>query len=501
MANPEIRQAVLLVTDTTRWDMLNCYRDTGLRTPNLDGLAATGVRFERAYTCSPVCAPSRSAMLTGTWPHGNGVWANNLPLGTSARTIGQMLSDHGVRTAFVGKWHLDGTDYFGSGRCPDGWDDRYWYDGRRHLEELSPRRRTASRRESRGGAVPAELTFAHRCSDRAIDFIETHAAEPFLLVVSYDEPHGPSISPDPYAHAYDDFEFPATRNVLDTLSGKPEHQRVWSGSRRKSDRRAVKVRMPAFFGSQTFVDSEIGRVLAAVGAHCPDALVCYTSDHGDALESHSLTGKGPALYDEIARVPLLLRWPGLTPAGAVHRFPASHIDLVPTLLAAFGAPAPPLLDGHDMRPVLAAPATAAPHRYVFSEFGRYEVDHDGFGGFQPLRGIVGERHKLVINLLSGDELYDLGSDPGEFDNLIESPEHAGVRDQMHDRLLDWMHETRDPFRGYQWERRPWRTDAPPPTWDGRGMTRQRDDDGRLPRMLDYDTGLPMEQATRPKPPA
>jgi uncharacterized sulfatase len=67
---PEIQQAVLFITDTTRWDMLNCYRDTGVRTPHLDQLAATGVRFERAYTCSPVCGPARAGLLTGTWPMG-----------------------------------------------------------------------------------------------------------------------------------------------------------------------------------------------------------------------------------------------------------------------------------------------------------------------------------------------------------------------------------------------------------------------------------------------
>lgn len=115
-----------------------------------------------------------------------------------------------------------------------------------------------------------------------------------------------------------------------------------------------------------------------------------------------------------------------------------------------------------------------------------------------MRAICDGRHKLVINLLSSDELYDLDRDSQELVNLIESPEHRSIRDQLHDRLLDWMNRTRDPFRGYYWERRAWRTDARAATWDYTGMTRQRENEQYEPRQLDYATGLPMVNAVRPK---
>lgn len=490
-------RVVVLITDTTRWDMLGCYRDTGIRTPHLDGLAQGGMRVDRAYTCTPVCGPARSALLTGTWPHTNGSWANSMPLGATVHTVGQRLTDHGITAGYIGKWHLDGTDYFGNGRCPDGWDAGYWYDGRRYLEELSTEDRVRSREASTNGTVDAEFTYAHRCSDRAVEFINHHRDERFFLVVSYDEPHGPSISPPPYADAYDDYDFPKSPNVWDTLDGKPEHQRVWAGSRLHSDRDAVRIHRPAYFGSQSYVDSEIGRVLDAIDTVAPDTLVCYTSDHGDALESHCLASKGPALYDEIARIPLLLRWPGVIPPGSVYPYPASHIDLVPTVLDAMGVAVPPILDGTSMVPALRDP-TRRVNDQVFSEFHRYEIDHDGFGDFQPLRGIIDGHHKLVVNLLSGDELYDLDADPDEMTNLIDSPAHVAIRDALHDQLLDWMHDSRDPFRGYYWHNRPWRSDAPAPTWRGFGMTRQPADDGYQPRMLDYDTGLPITDLVRPK---
>ncbi|OIV36866.1 sulfatase [Mangrovactinospora gilvigrisea] len=490
------KQTVLLMTDSTRWDMLNCYRQTGIRTPHLDRLAETGTRFERAYTCQPVCAPARSALFTGTWPHSNGVWANNLAPGLDHPTVGQRLADAGVAAAYIGKWHLDGTDYFGNGRCPDGWDADYWYDMRRYLEELGEDERVASR--APGTEVTAGFTYAHRCSDRAVDYIEAHADEDFLLVVSYDEPHDPGLTPAEYAEMYADFGFPVDESVHDTLEGKPEHQRVWAGDRIDEDRTGIRLRNPFLFSGQTFVDAEIGRVLDAVDAHAPGATVVYTSDHGDALGAHRLTAKGPVMYDEIARVPLLVRRPGVTEPGSVNPHPASHIDMTPSILEWAGVEVPEFLPGAPLTPAL-ADADGRVADEVFVEFGRYEVDHDGFGGFQPMRGVFDGRYKLVVNLLSGDELYAMAEDPDELRNLIEDEAHAAARDALHDRLLAWMDETRDPFRGYYWARRPWRTDAPAASWAGSGMTRQRRDDPRYqPRMLDYATGLEMTDHTRVK---
>jgi uncharacterized sulfatase len=203
------------------------------------------------------------------------------------------------------------------------------------------------------------------------------------------------------------------------------------------------------------------------------------------------------MYDEITRVPLIVRQPGSVPEGAVCRHPASHIDLAPTVLDAFGVPAPKVFEGRTMLGTFRDPEVRV-RDTVFMEFGRYEVDHDGFGGFQPVRAAFDGRHKLVVNLLASDELYDLRDDPGEIVNLIDAADSAPVRDRLHDRLLEWMSQTRDPFRGYYWERRPWRSDARDATWEGSGYTRQREDEEYEPRQLDYSTGLEMTEAHRLK---
>lgn len=493
------RKAILIMTDSQRWDMVNCYRQTGLRTPNLDALAAQGTRFARAYTTQPVCQPARAAIFTGLYPHSAGSWTNSSGISSTARSIGERLQLDGVHTAYIGKWHLDGGDYFGLGKCPPGWDPDYWYDMKCYLEELPEETRRLTRRtESMWEQdLPSELLYGHRVAARAADFLEKHGQEDFFLAVSFDEPHGPFLCPPPYARMYEDFDFPKGENVLDDLRDKPEHQRVWAQKSAAWDRGGP-IRDPAFFGCNSYADELIGRVVRAVDAFAPDALVLYTSDHGEMLHAHGLMSKGPNGYDEITRIPLLIRGPGL-PVGAVEENPVSHINLTPTILEWMGCMLPPCLEGPSLLPALRHPGTRV-NDCVYLEFGRYEVDHDGFGGFQPLRGVFDGRYKLIVNLLCSDELYDLATDPGEMRNRIEDPTLAAERDRLHDALLRHMNETRDPFRGYYWQRRPWRTDAANcATWDYTGMTRQRQEDPRLEdRQLDYDTGLPMEGATRKK---
>lgn len=489
----ERRQVVMIMTDTQGANVVGCYGRPEMKTPNLDRLAAEGMRFDRAYTACPLCGPARSALFTGTYPHTNGSWANDIPLGANIRTIGQRLRDRGIHTAYIGKWHLDGTDYFGAGRAPDGWDPDYWFDMRCYLEGMSPEDRLLSREASTPEMIhehniTEEFTFGHQCSDRAIRFLSEHNGESFFLVVSYDEPHGPFVCPPPYCDMFVDFEYPLGRNASPPGKGEPPHLREWRESAKLPVGRKT-MKAPMYFGCNSFVDYEIGRVLDAVQRFAPDALVIYTSDHGTPLLSHGLPTKGPAMFEETTRIPFLVKWPGRTPAGTVNPNPVSHIDLVPTLLEAFGIETVPFLEGRSMLPSFQDPGLA-PRDLVFMEFHRYEVDHDGWGGFQPIRCALDGRYKLVVNLLSTDELYDRETDPEEMNNLIESEDHAEVRDRLHAAILEWMNDTRDPFRGAYWERRPWQSKR---TIGWRGAMRLRPDDGYERRVLVYMTGLEPEE--------
>ncbi len=488
---------VLILTDSQRKDLVGCYGLQQMITPNLDRLAAHGIRFTRAYTCQPVCSPARSALFTGLWPHTNGVWANNMALSANVVTAAQRLSDHGILCGYIGKWHLDGTDYFGLGRAAPGWDPPTWYDMRNYVDELQPGDKQRSRTPSPSGAGASdEFTFAHRCSNRAVEFLRRHADDSFFLVVSYDEPHHPHLAPSRFRDLYEGFTWDPHYRGRDDLTSKPEHQRLWGIDARRGGP-APGATVTDFLACNSFVDHEIGRVLSAVDQYAPEALVIYTSDHGEFLGSHSLSLKGPAFYDEITNIPLIVRWPGHAPASVVSDHLASHIDIAPTLLDIFGLPAPRWCDGHSMGAFFANPELPL-NEFIFTEFGRYEVDHDGFGGFQPARACCDGRYKLVINLLSSDELYDLDADPGEVRNLIGDPSQSKTRSRLHRQLLDWMDRTRDPFRGYYWLDRPWADATSHVNWQSSGMTRQREHDEYEPRQLDYDTGMEMVNAVRPK---
>lgn len=489
------RQVILIMTDTQRKDMLSCYNGTlDMNTPCIDSIADKGLKFERAYTAQPVCGPARSALFTGYYPHTNGSIANGMFLGEGYKTIGQRLQKEGLKTGYVGKWHLDGGDYFGDGICPEGWDDAYWFDMRCYLDAMTEEDRRRSRKFAtvfEEGVLP-EFTFAHQCSDRAIDFIKKHQEEDFFLVVSYDEPHDPYIAPAQYFEMFKNRPHTQHGNVGVDLSNHPEHIQIWSESQSTIDPSAYDL-----LGCNAYVDKEIGRVLDCIRENTPDGCILYTVDHGVSLGGHGFNDKGPAMYEEITNIPFIVEWPGTVNVGTVEDQPISHVDVVPTILDIFGLEQPKGLEGKSILPVFKNPKEKV-NDYSFMEFGRYEVDHDGFGGFQPIRAVTDGRYKLSINLLTSDELYDTYEDAGEMNNLLTDPAHKAKRNELHDALIDWMNETRDPYRGYYWERRPWREDARPAHWNHTAMTRQRITEADEVGQLDYETGMPITEFVRTK---
>ncbi|MFI3327138.1 MAG: sulfatase-like hydrolase/transferase [Clostridia bacterium] len=492
------KQFIFIMTDTTRKDMLGCYGNDKMITPNLDKLASEGIMFNNAYTCQPVCGPARSAIFTGQFPHSNGMVTNSIALGDNIKTLGQRLTDNGVHCGYIGKWHLDGSDYFGLGRCPEGWDPKYWYDMKCYLEELTPEERVISRKPDtcEDPNLTEEFTYAYRCTTRAIDFIDENCNEDFFLTLSYDEPHGPSVCPAPFNHMYDGFTWDANPTFSDTLENKPFTEKLWSGDRinqTEEELNKPSKNLSRFLGSNSFVDYQVGKLMEVINEKAPNAIIVFTSDHGDMLGSHKLNNKNATCYKETANIPFIVRG---GEKGKVVDYVTSHIDVVPTVLEYFNVKLPKLLEGKSMLSQIYDTSIEI-NDCVFTEFTRYEVDHDGFGGFQPMRAATTTDYKLVMYLLDTDAFYDLKNDPYEMNNLINDPAYAKQRNELHDKLLENMNVTRDFFRGYQWAVRPWRNDKTP-DWENDGYTRQRENEEYEPRQLDYDTGLPMADATRNK---
>ncbi len=492
---------ILAITDSQSAAMLGCYSGQPLATHRIDQLAAQGIRFERAYCPAPICTPCRAAIFTGIYAHTSGPWTNNVALGANIPHMGQRFRDLGYDTPYVGKWHLDGHDYFGTGRCPDGWDPRYWYEGSNYLDEIGPQAAALWRgglnnaADLRREGITREFTWAHRITNRGIDFLRNGRSDkPFLMTLSYDEPHHPWVCPPEYAEAFANFEYDLGPSAFDTLEGKPAIQKEWAAAMAHPARNG-KVKSPMLFGCNAFVDDEVGRVVQTLDElELDNTWIVYVSDHGEMLGAHGLSLKGCAGYEEITRVPFIVRPPKPLPAPRVEPTLVSLVDILPTFLELAGAARPPILHGESLAPLLMG-GPGNPDRAVFAEFNRYEIEHDSFGGFKPMRMIRKGHMKLILHLLSTDELYDLESDPGELRNRIDDPACSELRDRLHDELLEWMDAKRDPFRGPEWERRPWRA-HPRRSW--MGLFRPRPADGYAPVVKDYDTGLPTQGVKREK---
>jgi uncharacterized sulfatase len=483
---------IIIYGETQGANVVGAYGHEGVQTPNIDRLAQNGILFTRGYTTCPLCTPARAGMFTGIYPHTNGAWTNNLPLGSNIKTMGQRFQDAGYRTVYTGKWHLDGHDYFGTGQCPDGWDDKYWYDGKRYMNDLTDdeiylwRKGLQSLDALHEHGITVEFTWGHRIVNKAIDFLQgRNSSEYFLLVVAPDEPHHPYTCPPEYVERFQDFRYPLGPAAFDSLEDKPAHQREWA-TVRDWNLGDGNTSHPLYFGCNSFIDQEYGRLIEAIYQYAPEnTYTILTADHGTLIGAHHMWGKGPVMYEEITHVPFIIQQPDGKGTGTTNPTPVSQVDILPTMLDLADLEIPPILEGRSLRPFLGGEAN--PERNIIIEFNRYEIEHDSWGGFQPIRCLIAGQYKLVINLLHTDELYDLERDPAEVENLINHLDYARTRDEMHSRLIDWMSTKRDPFRGPAWERREW-TNSRRLEWMGK--FRPRPADGYTPVVRYYDTGMP-----------
>lgn len=461
MATKRPANIVFIMTDQQRYDMLRCAGASWMHTPNLDRLAASGCRFTNGFTTTPLCTPARAGLFTGMYGSSSGAGCNEQPVFRTTALLGEIFTAAGFHAAYIGKWHLNGIEggYYGDGKPDGGFDPDYWYDGRRFIQDVGE---DGFKKWNRGSDLLDADCWGTRVADRAVTFLEKHHAKPFLLCVSFDEPHGPSSAPQRFYDLYKGSTRPWQPNMADhDFCGKGRIHRAFHGMKAKSSY------VPpgtdpnnhlGYFGSTSFIDEQIGRILDAVDRFCSeDTAIVFTSDHGDMAGSHGMTGKGPVMYEETIRVPLIIRWPGITRPASVCDSLVSHIQMSPTLSDMAHLAAHPQFQGASLMRQLQAPDEPLSDA-VFLEYNRFGIMHDNHWGFVPSRTIRTATHKLVLNLCDTDELYDLALDPGEMDNRIHDPSLAEIRTGLHDQLLEWQDDRVDPLRGQWWWSRPWRPD-------------------------------------------
>ncbi len=435
---------VFIMSDTHRWGAMSMTQTPGVRTPNLETIAAQGVSLDRYYVNHPLCTPYRAMLMTGRWPYQQGLIANHmslagrvdLPAGERTRgTLSWAFKDAGFTTAHIGKWHLGGDD-----ARPFGFDRSILWSG------TNDHRRS---RYSVDGAPSTEWTGqsnATAMTTQALEWIEAVHGEPrpFFLILSLNPPHGPfDDAPEEYQALYPDAAA-LPWHPLDQL-------RDWE---RHRDYHAL----------VSNVDAEVGRVLRALDelGIADDTVLVYTSDHG-AMSGVNGVAYGQKRHpnDESTRVPFLVRGPGI-PAGRALETLASTIDLfptlagladVPSLLRAAGtagsADAAASLDyleslpGADLSSLLRSDPGAPVPVSVFlmhptnmnNRFSRPEL---------VWRAIVTDRHTYAVTQEGEYALWD-NAEPYQTTNLVADPETLPIRARLWDALDAWMDRAERPF--------------------------------------------------------
>lgn len=421
---------VLIYTDDQRWDALGVVQreqgDRGrfpwIESPNLDRLAAEGVRFRNAFVVTALCAPSRAAFLTGCHGHLNGVVNNHTPFPVQSVTHASLLRAAGYRTGYVGKWHMGSQ----SGQRP-GFDFSASFVGQGVYFDCPI--------EVNGVKTPSKGWVDDVSTDYAIRFITENKDQPFSLVLGYKTCHGPFTPPPRTANAYPEAQartvpnlnVPAIYKRDVATDGRQGKKKAAARSDEAADSKGatVKTNLGMFRGLKA-IDENVGKLLATLDQLklTENTVVVYSSDNGYYLGEHGLGDKRSA-YDESLRIPLLLRYPKLGVKGIVIDRMALNIDLAPTWLDLAGLPIPMEMQGLSWKPLLTGNPEQADWRGSFF----YEYFREGRFPIPTLTAIRSDSAKLIKYPGHDDwtEVFDLRVDPYETKNLANDPQHAKLR--------------------------------------------------------------------------
>jgi arylsulfatase A-like enzyme len=463
---------VLFLPDQQRADTIACYGGVKVHAPNLNKLASESVVFERTYVTHPVCTPSRSSLMTGTWPHINGCMRNSVPLDRRFLVFPELMEDKDYRTAYIGKWHLGEAGPIGRGF--EEWvstDDHGDYANFLVSKGVTQDKANGRFSEVAISNLPVELSRPGFLEHRACEFIEKHQRDAFILVVGFVEPHSPYNGPLNNEHPLDQIELDVTATLPESenLPLRYRLMREWQQAEAILDRQRLAIQLffgvtpteylsikQRYLGLVTLVDRSIGAILACL-ERCGLAdhtIVVHTSDHGDSLGAHHLFGK-ETMFEEATRVPLLIRLPGQTHAKTVHQA-VSHIDFVPTLLDLLGQPNHPQCAGKSLLPLVNDEAMTS--RNVFLEWApnRTKIKKGTKLARRRLikraveestRAIVSsDGWKLCLRDKDLNELYNLNDDPSEARNLYADRQYASVVSRLSSEIHRWQESANDKLK-------------------------------------------------------
>ena len=431
---------VFVFADQMRGMAMRCAGDENAITPNMDKMAEEGIMFSHAYANAPVCTPSRACMLTGRYPITNRTITNDLPMPEDEITFGEILKKEGYKTAYIGKWHLDGIprDIFTpQGKRRHGFD--YWavwncahdyFNGRLFFDSPEP--------FLLKGYEPIAQT------DIALDFIKKNSDQPFCLFLSWGPPHDPYHQvPEEYRQLYNPNNLILPPNFL----ANPDFSK-YPLSRLDSENGARGI-LADYYSAITALDHQLGRIINAIDELnlAEDTIIVFTSDHGDMLFSQSSVKKQQP-YEESINIPLIIRWKGHIQEGIISDTLFSTVDFLPTLLSAMNCDQPEGIEGFDLSWTLFGKNGYEPDSVFLMDL--VPMDEGVRLGIREWRGIRTKRYTYA-RWIDGNDwvLFDNEVDPYQLNNLIDDKNMLSIKQNLELELQKLMRYTNDD--GLNWQ--------------------------------------------------
>ena len=422
---------LFIMSDEHTRQALGCYGSSFMKTPNLDRLAGRGTRFASAYNNSPLCVPSRASLATGRYAHQTGCWDNGHPWDDSIPGWSHRLRQAGHRTVAIGKLHYRSTE------DDNGFDEeiipmhvRYGIGDLFGLLRDDPPSYgmiPASLARDAGPGESNHTDYDREITRTACDWLRDDAPKwrdkPWVLFVSFVCPHFPLIAPQEFFDLYSADEVPWPR--LYSPEERSDHPAIIALNKSWNyddyfDAEKVRIARAAYYGLCSFLDHNVGQVLAALddGGLTADTRIIYTSDHGECLGNRGIWSTS-VMYEESVGVPLIVAGADL-PEGAVVETPVSLVDCYPTIVEGVGETLSEADCALPGRSLIDLASHDEPDRVVFSE---YHAGGSITGFFMVRNG----HWKYVHYEGLAAQLFDLEADPGEEKDLANDADYADVR--------------------------------------------------------------------------
>lgn len=432
---------LLIMSDEHNQRVSGCYGDKLVKTPNIDSLAERGVTFDSHYCNSPLCVPSRASFTAGKYASRVDVWglSSELP-SADIPSLPRVMNAAGYESYLCGKMHYEEDRRYGFTQV--GGDFNHYPKngrGKRQTPDQIRAHNPVSNRFQQFHVGSDSSTIRHdtRVTAGAVDFLsKRQEAKPFFLLVGYLAPHFPLVVPEAFYAPYKDkiavLDVPAA--FLETLPTNQKLERTFFG---ETDVPAATVKLgrELYYGLTTWVDNEIGKVLAALRANpqiAENTVIIYTTDHGENMAEHGLWWKG-CMYDQAARVPLIISWPERWKGGQRRALTSGHLDLVKTVADIGGGETPGDWNGDSLVPWL----DDANHRwkdFACSEYYAQFIAH-GFAMARTGKWKYVYHGQPAADMPAERQLFDMQADPQELRNLAADSQHRDLIENLHARLV------------------------------------------------------------------